>query len=398
MARAERKQLISEIEKKRGSKVICYVTSDRHNLSAQIAGDVVSIIHDHILGFEPSSRSKLDLFIYSRGGHSDVPWALVSMFRQYCHKGSFSVLVPYRAHSAATVICLGADEIVMTKKGELGPIDATMSSGPFNPTEGTTSNRLPVSVEDVNGYFALLERVGCERPTEKMEGFKELTQRVHPLALGAVNRLLEETKLVGLRLLNTRAKPFAEDENHSIIKKLSSEVYSHSHAINRTEAIKYLGLKHVKNAESDSLDSEMWNLYLQYRDLFQLEVPFVPEENLVVNELDEHIWKDLPFACVESFNRYDVCQKSLRVKKLRTIPPTINVNLNNLAMPVINLPPLPQPLDPQKVSALVQQTVKATVQQSLNSAVQSAISSLVKSLPQKGFEHVVFDAGWKSEE
>jgi len=286
----------------------------------------------------------------------------------------------------------------MTKKGELGPIDATMSSGPFNPTEGTTSNRLPVSVEDVNGYFALLERVGCERPTEKMEGFKELTQRVHPLALGAVNRLLEETKLVGLRLLNTRAKPFAEDENHSIIKKLSSEVYSHSHAINRTEAIKYLGLKHVKNAESDSLDSEMWNLYLQYRDLFQLEVPFVPEENLVVNELDEHIWKDLPFACVESFNRYDVCQKSLRVKKLRTIPPTINVNLNNLAMPVINLPPLPQPLDPQKVSALVQQTVKATVQQSLNSAVQSAISSLVKSLPQKGFEHVVFDAGWKSEE
>lgn len=398
MARKDRRDLIEAIEKKRGSKVICYVTSDRHNLSAQIAGDVVSIIHDHILSLDQDSRSKLDLFIYSRGGHSDVPWALVSMFRQYCHKGSFSVLVPYRAHSAATVICLGADEIVMTKKGELGPIDATMASGPFNPTEGNTPNRLPVSVEDVNGYFALLDRFGCERPTEKMEGFKELTQRVHPLALGAVNRLLEETKLVGLRLLSTRAKPFAEEDNHDIIKKLSSEVYSHSHAINRTEAVKYLGLKHVKNAESISLDSEMWNLYQQYRELFQLEVPFVPEESLIVKDLDEHVWKDLPYACVESVNRFDVCQKSLRVKKLRNIPPTINLNLNNIAMPTINLPALPQTLDPQQLANLVQQVVKATVQQGLNTAVQSAIDSLLKSLPQRGFEHVVFDAGWKSEQ
>ena len=100
MARPERQALIKAIEEKRGSKIIVYVTSDRHNLTAQIAGDVVSIIHDHILSFNQDSRSKLDLFIYSRGGQSDVPWALVSMFRQYCHKGSFSVLVPYRAHSA----------------------------------------------------------------------------------------------------------------------------------------------------------------------------------------------------------------------------------------------------------------------------------------------------------
>jgi hypothetical protein len=106
MGRAERSALIKAIETKRNSKVIVYVTSDRLNLSAQIAGDVLSIIHDHILGFDEAHRSKLDLFLYSRGGHSDVPWALVSMFRQYCHKGSFCVLVPYRAHSAATVICL----------------------------------------------------------------------------------------------------------------------------------------------------------------------------------------------------------------------------------------------------------------------------------------------------
>lgn len=296
MPRNERKQLIEAIEQKRGSKLICYVTSDRPNCTAQIAGDGVSLIHDHILSFPENARSKLDLFIYSRGGHSDVPWALVSMFRQYCHKGSFSVLVPYRAHSAATVISLGADEIVMTKKGELGPIDATMISGPFNPTENNTPNRLPVAVEDVNGYFALLERIGCGRPTEKMEGFKQLTERVHPLALGSVNRLFEETKLVALRLLGTRAKPFSDDENQEIIRKLSSELFSHSHAINRTEAVRHLGLKHVKKAEDVSLEQEMWTLYSEYREYFELESPFQPEEYLIANDKEEHSWPDIPFC------------------------------------------------------------------------------------------------------
>ena len=393
----ERRALIEAIEKRRASKVITCVTSDRLNLAAMIAGDVVSIIHDHILEFKEAERSKLDLFLYSRGGHSDVPWALVSTLRQYCHKGSFSVLVPYRAHSAATVICLGADEILMTKKGELGPIDATMATGAYNPTEGNTLNRLPVSVEDVNGYFALLDRVGCERPSEKMEGFQELTKRVHPLALGAVNRLLEETKLVGLRLLSTRAKPFSEEANHDIIKKLSSEVYSHSHAINRTEAVKFLGLQHVKDAETEELDQPMWQLYREYKDLFQLETPFLPEEHLIANGLEENSWPDLPLACIESLGRFDLCRKSLRVRRLREIPPAITLNLSNLALPPLNLANLSQAIDAAALNDIVQRAVQACVQQVLNAAAQNAVDTLLRSLPQKGFEIVQFNSGWKTE-
>lgn len=398
MGRPERKNLIESIERKRGTKVIAYVTSDRPYLASMIAADVVSLIHTHIQRIPRESRSKLDLFIYSRGGSSDVPWALVSMFREYCHKGSFSVLVPYRAHSAATLICLGADEIVMTKKAELGPVDATMTSGPYNPTEAGMPNRLPVSVEDVNGYFALLDRFGCERASEKMDGFKELTQKVHPLALGAVNRLFEETKLVGLRLLSTRAKPYPEDDNHEIIRKLSSEVYSHSHAINRTEANKYLGLKHVKKSEDLGLDEEMWDLYSAYAELFQLESPFQPEEHLVVNDLDEHQWPDLPIACIESADRLDVCRKSLRVRRLRNVPPAINVNLNNLALPAIHFPNLQQAPDPQVIPALVQQVVQATVQQSLDQAIQRAVDTVMRALPQRGFEQFTYNSGWREEQ
>lgn len=397
MSRENRKKIIQEIEKKRGSKVITYITSDRPGLSVQIMGDVVSLIHEHILALKEEERAKLDFFIYSRGGQSDVPWAIVSMFREYSQEGSFSVLIPYRAHSAATVIALGADEIVMTKKAELGPIDITIGSGPYNPTEKDSNQRLPISVEDVTGYFSLLEKVGCERPDEKMKGFELLTNHVHPLALGTVSRLLEETKMVALRLLSTRAHPFGEEENHEIIKRISSEIYSHNHAISRTEAIKYIGLKQVKKAEEFQIANELWVLYEAYKELFQLEDPFKPEEYLISNNLEEHIWPNLNLAGVESLKRFDICKQSVRVRKLRQVPPQINLNLTNLNLPAINIPNLPPNVSQEHINAIVQQVVSGVIQQSLNNAVQIAVQQIIQSLPQVGFERFAFDSGWRKE-
>jgi hypothetical protein len=397
MGKTERIELIKKIEKKRKSKVITYITSDRINLSVHIAGDIIPIIHDHILSFDDKQREKIDLFIYSRGGDSNVPWALVSMIREYCKKGSFSVLVPFRAHSAATVISLGADEIIMTKKGELGPIDATLTSGPYNPIDENSKGRLPLSVEDVTGYFSLLKRIGCERPDEIMEGFRELTKHVHPLALGSINRTLEETKLVGLRLLSTRAKPFLEEENQDIIKKLSSELYSHSHAITRTEAEKYLGLKQVKEAETFDINQEMWDLFCEYKDYFDLNTIFSPEEYLIKNNLEEYSWEKLPLACVESTTMFDVCKKSLQVRRLRNIPPNLNITLNNLQFPPITISGIPNPLLPQDMQQLIQQTVNANLQIALNKAVEDAVNVLMKSFPQRGFEQINYDGGWVKE-
>lgn len=397
MSREDRKKLIQIIEEKRNSKVIAYITSDRPNLETPIAGDVVSLIHDHILALKESDRPKLDLIIYSRGGQSDVPWSIVSMFREYTQDGSFNVLIPYRAHSAATVIAMGADEIVMTKKAELGPIDITMGNGPYNPTEKDSHQRLPISVEDVTGYFALLEKVGCERPDEKMKGFESLTKHVHPLALGTVSRLLEQTKLVALRLLNTRANAFSEEQNHEIIQKISSEVYSHNHTISRTEAVKYIGLKQVKNAEEIGIADHLWDLYKEYKKLFCLDEPFLPEEYLVSNNLEEHVWTDLNLACVESSDRFAIRKKSLRVRRLRNVPPQITLNLADLHLPAINIPNLPSDINQENINVLIQQIFSSVVQQSLDNAAQVAVDRLIKSLPHAGFEYFPFNSGWNKE-
>ena len=129
MARKDRVALIKEIEKKRDSKVIVYITSDRQNLAGQIGSDAVPVIERHLRGVIGPRTKRLDLFLYSTGGDANMPWSLVSMIREYVGERPLSVLIPSRAYSAATVIALGADEIVMAKSGELGPIDATIEKG-----------------------------------------------------------------------------------------------------------------------------------------------------------------------------------------------------------------------------------------------------------------------------
>lgn len=407
--RTKRKSIIKEIEKKRGSKVITYITSDRPNLNVQIAEDVIRIVNEHLIVNKINENSKIDLFIYSRGGDADVPWAFVSMIREYTPKGSFNVLIPYKAHSAATLISLGADEIIMSKKGELGPIDATISNSLNNPVDPSTNQRIPISVEDVTGYFNLLAKFDCSRSEEKMIAFKELTNRISPLALGSVNRLLDQTKLVATRLLETRKhNKYTNDEIKEIVKKISSEIYSHRHAINRTEATNYLKLKNILSSEEANIDKEMWDLYVLYEELFQFNSPFTPEQYLLENNLDEFTWSSLNLACIESVSHLDICKKSMKLKQLKTIPPQVTLNLNNISLPAINLPPIPQNEQAVELQASLQkylQNVQVGIQQYLqnitqvlqpliNQASENVAKEFLKALPSQGFQRIDLNSGW----
>src|SRR2546426_9356965 len=79
---------------------------------------------------EVGEQERIDLFLYSRGGELTTPLPIVHLIKSHCKK--FNILIPYKAHSAAILICLGADEIVMGEMGQLSPIDPT-TYNVFNP-------------------------------------------------------------------------------------------------------------------------------------------------------------------------------------------------------------------------------------------------------------------------
>ena len=65
---------------------------------------------------------------------------IANMIRLFCDE--FEVIVPSKAHSTATLICLGADRVVMTKQATLGPIDPGINDPPNPPSIDSIIRRL----------------------------------------------------------------------------------------------------------------------------------------------------------------------------------------------------------------------------------------------------------------
>lgn len=272
MGKAKRQELIKKLSDTRGGRlVIAYVTSTRTGFEMQMADDMLRYLYEHLKAGSDAAKKGVDLLIHSNGGSGTVPWRLVSLIREYAE--SFAVLVPHRAFSAATLVALGADEIVMHKMGCLGPIDPSVTNV-FNPTHPlNVSQFAPISVEDVSAYFKLVkDEVGIQHEDELVQALGALTDKVHPLALGNVQRSHNQSRMMARKLLNKHVAKDKEHEISQIIENLKSNLFFHGHPINRDEALKDLKLK-VATPEP-KVEEAMWNLYVEYEGDLKILEPF----------------------------------------------------------------------------------------------------------------------------
>jgi hypothetical protein len=294
----DKNQLIQQIETLRSSRVITYLTSDRQGpISARIGGDIIPVISKQLRTI--GKTSNIDLFLYSTGGDTMVPWRLVSMIREYCDK--FSVLIPYKAHSAATMISLGADEVVMTDLSELSPIDPS-TANVFNPPDPKNpQNKIAISVEDVMAYFDLAKnKFGIKNDVELaaiFNKFVESNPQIHPLALGNINRTHNLIRILAKRLLKSHKSPMKEEEIEKIVDYFTEKLYSHQYYIGRKEAKEDLGLRMVINAD-EGLSKAMTDLYEEYVKEMELGVLWNPENELGLNAVQNK--KDYKIAYIES--------------------------------------------------------------------------------------------------
>lgn len=307
------KSLIQQIEGLRNSRVITYLTSDRQGpVNARIAGDIIPVISKQLrtIGKTPS----IDLFLHSTGGDTMVPWRLVSMIREYCDK--FSVLIPYKAHSAATMIALGADEILMTDLSEISPIDPS-TANVFNPQDPKNpQNKIPISVEDVMAYFDLAKnKFGIKNDAELsviFNKFVESNPQIHPLALGNVNRTHNLIRILAKRLLKSHKSSMKEEEIEKVVDYFTEKLYSHQYYIGRKEAKEDLGLRTVVNAD-ENLSKAMTGLYEEYAKEMELGVLWNPENELGLNTMQNR--KDYKIAFVESWQLSNRFELSIDYKK-----------------------------------------------------------------------------------
>ena len=261
-------KLIDEIQKLRQSKVLVYITGDRRQRETKIGMDVLPLVNEHLSKLK--NLEKLDLLIYSTGGITMAGFGLVNLFREYCEK--FSVIIPFKAYSCATLISLGADEIIMSKLGQLSPIDPSLAH-PLGPIFPGSPQKVPISVEDVSAYINLAKESGLENEESLKLAFDNLSQKVHPLALGAVYRTKEQNEFLADYLLSYHIED--KQKRGEIIKILTKERFSHNYLIGRNEAKNILKLNIIE--PDTELENLIMNLFEEYNQMFSLNEDFSQE-------------------------------------------------------------------------------------------------------------------------
>lgn len=275
-SRRDIKAIIEELERERESRIVCYATSDRKGQETQIGNDALPVLYEHLAGI--GKVDKLDLLIYSRGGDTLTGFTLANSLREF--GTHVAVLVPFRANSCATLIALGADVIVMGPFGELSPIDPSITT-PHGPSidQGGQQTFLPVSVEDVANYFALARKeAGLTEPEHMAQVFSHLSQRVSPLALGAVYRAREQIGMLADKLLSLHMS--SQEQRDRISKVLTRELLSHDYTIGRREA-KSIGIPVVDAGATEG--NLMWEIYQWVAAEMQLSEPFIPQSGTITS-------------------------------------------------------------------------------------------------------------------
>lgn len=370
------KKLIDLIEKERSSKVICYVTGDRPGAPSQIGEDAVRIIYEHLLAI--GKVSKISLVLYSRGGDVSVPWRIVSMIREFCD--TFEVVIPYRAQSAATLIALGADVIVMGKKAELGPVDPslTQQDGSTFPTS--------ISIEDVKSYLSFIKRrAGITDQMALSQNVAILTERLGPNVLGQIERTDNHIRFVARQLLVARKEKIEEARINSIVEILTEKIYHHGHAIGRREA-KEIGLP--IETPGEKLEKLIWDLYLAYERRLFLLSPLFAEELLVADSFNlEEKTVNVEQAIIESLSKRSIFESELLFKREREILPNLQVNIP------INLQ-LPSDVDLNLLSEQQKGILQNLVDEVNKIAPKIVYNNILSQMPEIGIKTIVLRYNW----
>ena len=257
---SKRRELLRKIEAQAEGKTagaLAFISTE----AATIDSDDIPAIGDALLSI--GDVDILNLIIDSPGGDGTVAEKIINLCRSYCSK--LRVFIPSKAKSAATIIALGADEIVMGFCSEIGPIDA----------------QIPVLVDGIPHLISAQSFINAKLNLEqqfkdcvmKKEDPRAILQQIaslNPAFIGHCERLMEFGKEVvqsSLERFMFSALPKKERNQriNSVLKKLSAvELFKvHGRMINGHKAKTELGLNVLLLGKEDPMWACVWGYYLR---------------------------------------------------------------------------------------------------------------------------------------
>jgi hypothetical protein len=231
-----------------------------------------SICQNDVIGLYALLRSvgeldRLTLFIKSDGGSGQASLRMVNLLRRYVKH--LTVLAPLECQSAATMLALGADRILMGPLAHLSAVDTSLTHD-LSPID-RDNDRVSVS----NDELLRVIRLWTEQAKNSTSNpYEALFPYVHPLVIGAVDRSSALSTRICEEILSYHIED--KDKARQISNVLNSGYPSHSYPITLREA-KRIGLN--VEAMDEQVNAMLFELNEIYSEMGQSASTDFDEKN-----------------------------------------------------------------------------------------------------------------------
>ncbi|CAN7591224.1 SDH family Clp fold serine proteinase [Acidovorax delafieldii] len=258
--RYRRQELISEIEKVTGNKLICYLGGH----SGQINRDDAVFFGD-LLHNIPANHP-VDLLLQTPGGDIDAAEKLFKMIRNRVRSAQLRVIVPDYAKSAGTLIALGADVVMMSDSSELGPIDPQVT------LEDSSGNQMATPIHSYLEAFREHSEALRRKPDDPVA--LQMLKKIDPIKFKHFEMVMRRARTIAEELLQQgmlRSRPTASGPSYTKIANdlLDPALWpSHGQMICAEDAIE-IGL----TIDRRDPDDEEWQMFWQLYCYQRMELP-----------------------------------------------------------------------------------------------------------------------------
>ena len=255
-----RKDCYSEIESVRKRPLIIYASKfvDGSNPGAPVSIDLNDVdgftdLVNHINGTDA-----IDVLIHSPGGRPDATERIVHILRNRFKEVNF--LIPHSAYSAATMLALSGNSIIMHPSATLGPIDPQINGIP---------------ARSIKRGFEKVKRIIIEEGPEALPAYIPLIEKYSLDLL----ELCDDSEKLSKELVGNWLKQymFKDNPNPIIIKKAVNYFSNYDKHLLHSRPLVYDKLKSLKlniKIADNPLSDLLWESYILINGFFSI-TPFI---------------------------------------------------------------------------------------------------------------------------
>lgn len=227
------------LEQQRDSRAIVLAAS-------HLDMELLPALYELCQGIGPVPR--LDVVLHGRGGIVNAARRIALVLRQHARHLSF--IVPFHCESAATLLALGADEIIAGDLALFSPIDPQLDGA-----EGGALSSL-----DIMRFGDMAQQwFGVDAGEARQQSLSLLCGSIFPPSLTAFYRSTLELVQIGEELLAWQLPDAAPEARRAIVGQLVTGYHSHNYALTREE-LAGLGLNMARDAHAERLG---WSISTQ---------------------------------------------------------------------------------------------------------------------------------------